>query len=286
MTDLRRDAPNVLETTRVRGGASARLVAVAVAGVLGLVVWIGISGRPAPVVPASLGPDLAQVSSPSPSTTAAAVATPVAVTTPAPVISPTPRPAVTPRPGAAFVATDHYSVVATIGNRQFITMLEQTEEGRLSGILSVPIPPPATNGTLELAQVWSTVSHDAFLTLAKWDLRLESLSAASGREYLVLDRSVPARRTLRNVPAPVTSGYTITVRAQSGIYRGLLSVDIRVGPNRQLVGDDGIFGSSVVAQLPMPTPEGPRVTNGCHWHGRPPPSRRPPWPTYDETSCG
>jgi hypothetical protein len=174
--------------------------AILLAGILGVVVWIGISGRPAEQ--------------------------PTAIREPA--ISP-PPPAVNPQPGGASAAFDRYSVVATIGHKQYIAVVIQIDQSHMSAKFAVPIPPPATDGTLELDQVWSTVSHDAWLKLAKWDLRLESLSAASGREYIVLDQSVPARRTLRNVPPPVTNGYKITVTAQSGTPSALLRVDIRVG---------------------------------------------------------
>ena len=286
MTDLRRVPAHVLKTTRVPGGVSAKLGSVALAGVLGVVVWIGISGRPPPV-PASRASDVAQVPSAIRSAPAKTAATP------APLISPTPEPTATPQPAIASIEADDLSIVATLGNRQFMTWLRPLKQGHLSGTFRMPIPVPAKEGTLELEQVWRTVeqvwrtpSHDAWTTLATWDLSLESLSAAGGREYVVLDRTMPARPNVRDVTLLVARGYRITVRAQSGIPRGLITIDIQMAAGRQLVGNDGIFGWPVVAQLARPTSEAPRVVNGCHWNGRPPPSRRPPLPTYDETSCG
>jgi len=130
-----------------------------------------------------------------------------------------------------------------------MTRLVPTEQGHLLATFRVPIPGPAKAGTLEFAQVWSSVSHDAWVTLATWDLPLESLSAEGGRDHVLLDRTIPARRTLRDAPFPVTRGYQITVRAPGGPNVGVLIVDIRLGPNRQLAGNDGIFGWPVVGQI-------------------------------------
>ena len=255
MTDLRRGPPIVLETTRVRGGGSARLGAVVLAGVVGLVAWIGISGPPDPVVPASRRPDVAQISSPSPS------ATTTAATTPEPSIAPTREPTATPRSALASIESDDLSMVATLGRRQFMTWLRPVKPGHLSGSFEMPIPPPATQGTLEFEQVWRTVaevwrtpSHDAWATLAKWDLRLESLSAASGREYVVFDRVMPARPMVRDVSLLVARGYRITVRARSGNGRGLITIDVHLAAGNQLKGNDGIFGWPIVAQLDVEPP--------------------------------
>lgn len=283
---MRPEPPNVLETTRVRGGLSARLAAVAIALVLGLVAWIGMSGPSATIAPASRAPDVAQLSNATPEATAEAVATAQ------PLTSPVPTPPSTAPTAEASIERDDLSIVAKIGRRQFLTWLRPVKHGHLSGSFRMPFPPPATEGTLELEQVWRTVeqawkkpSHDAWATLATWDLHLESLSAASEREYVVLDRIVPARPTVEDLSMLVTRGYRITVRAHSGVPHGVVTVDVEMAAGRRLEGNDGIFGWPVVAQLALPLAEIPSVVNGCHWNGRPPPSRRPPWPTYDETSC-
>jgi hypothetical protein len=152
---------------------------------------------------------------------------------------------VPPPAAVASIETGDLSLIATIGGRQFMTWLRPTDQGHLSGTFGIPIPPPATDGKLKLEQVWRTVeqawrspSHRAWATLSTWDLRLESLSAASGREYIVLDRTIPAR-TARGVSLLVSRGYRIIVRAQSGTPRGLMTVDIQIAPGHQLVGDDG-----------------------------------------------
>jgi hypothetical protein len=83
----------------------------------------------------------------------------------------------------------------------------------------------------------------------------------------------------------VVRGFRLTVRAQSGVASGELRIDVQIGPNRRLVGDDGIFGWPLAGQLDETTTAAPIVRSDCFWTGKPPPSRRPPWPTYDETSC-
>lgn len=260
--------PSSVEVARVRGGISPRVGAVAVAGVLAAVVWIGISGRPAPTAPASERPGVAQVPTERPSATADAEAT----VTPIRPVSPSPGSTRAPPRGASIEADD-LSIVATIGNRQFMTWLRPAEHGHLSGTFRLPIPPPATEGTLELARVWRTVaqiwrtaSHDAWATVSTWDLRLESLSAASGRQYLVLDQAMPARPSLRDISPLLTRGYRITVRAKSGVPSGLMSVDIQIAAGHQLEGNDGIFGWPVVGQIQRQTiPRGRGLYNRCRW---------------------
>jgi len=255
-----RQDPAPVEVARVRGGISARVGAVAVASVLGAVIWIGVSGRPGPTVPASERPGVARAPTASPSTTVGETITPV------PNGPPSKPPAGASPAPVAFLTADDFSVVTTIGNSQLMTRLVPTEQGHLLATFRVPIPGPAKAGTLEFAQVWSSVSHDAWVTLATWDLPLESLSAEGGRDHVLLDRTIPARRTLRDAPFPVTRGYQITVRAPGGPNVGVLIVDIRLGPNRQLAGNDGIFGWPVVGQIHRETiARGRGLYNQCRW---------------------
>jgi hypothetical protein len=274
------------EIAQVSSGRSARLGAILVAGALVTVVWIGISGRPAPVVPASERPGLAQATTARPSATTDAQA----AATPLPPVPPSPGPIVTPPPAAASIESDDLSIVATIGNRQFMTWLRPAGPGHLSGTLHVPVPPPATEGTVELEQVWRTVaqmwrtpSHEAWTTLGTWDLRLESLSPASGREYVVLDRTVPGRPTVRDVSQLVTRGYRITIRAQSGVPRSPMIVDVQIAGGHQLVGDDGLFGWPVVQIHAQAVPRTGLPYNVCPWDVGP--ASRRPRPSTDEANC-
>ncbi len=177
------------------------------------------------------------------------------------------------------VASAHgLSVVATFGSRQFMTLLQEDEAGHLRGALYVPVPVPGTEGTLQLVQVWTTVSHDAWSEIDSWELRLDSLSAGGGREYVILDASVPQRPTSSNVPAPVSRGYQIVVHAQSGPGGGLVSVDIRPRPRHQ---------ASIPEPQPPPfanpgTRPRPRFSNECRWDAPIPPSPSGP---VDEASC-
>jgi len=248
MTGMNPRRPTVLQTTRIRGGTSWRLAAVAIAAVLGLVAWIGTSGPHLPVAP-SRAPEAAQIPTASPS----APADPVSTSQPR--ISPTPQPAPTPLSAVASIERDDLSVVATIGRRQFMAWLRPAGPGHLSGTFRLPIPPPATAGTLELEQVWRTVaqawrtpSHDAWATLGTWDLHLETISDRGEREYVLLDRFVPAQPMVRDLSLLVTHGYRITVRAHSGAPLGLVTVDIQiVGGNLERW--DGTLDGPVVAAV-------------------------------------
>ncbi|MEO6350033.1 MAG: hypothetical protein ABIP53_05215 [Candidatus Limnocylindrales bacterium] len=157
---------------------------------------------------------------------------------------------------------DRFLAIATVGDYQFLWNLVEVDDHHLTGVFNIEIPPPATRGRIELAQVWSTVSHDAWNALASWELNLESLSAASGREYVVLDRVIRARPHAVDQPLPIKNGYQIKVRAQSGAVRGQVTIDVFLGSGRSnLVGDDGIFGWPSVALMHMlskrvPAPRG------------------------------
>lgn len=223
-----RAAPEVM---LVRGGVSAHIGAIVVAGMLVAVVWIGMSGRSAPPAPRSAPPVAAQSSK---------AATPELQ--PTPIAAPAAGPAVS-RPN------DVFGVYAKLGDSQFITILAEPEPGLLTGRLRVPIPPPATRGTFVFQQFSAPSAPGQPVHVAHWPLRVEMLVAASRRESVVVDATVPARRTKVNAPRPVQRGFRLTVRAQSGVASGELLIEVQIGPNRQLVGDDGIFGWPVVTQL-------------------------------------
>ena len=170
---------------------------------------------------------------------AAASATPLASATPGPSTPPRPTPLATSRAvisAIESIESDALSVVATIGGHQYLAWLRPTKNGQLSGTFRLPIPPPATSGTLELEQVWRTVAEvyrsptrDPWATLDTWDLRLDSLLAVSGDDHVVLDQTVPARPDARDVSLLINTGYRIVVRAQTGRRRSVVTVEVGVG---------------------------------------------------------
>ena len=229
------DPGTALATVRVSSGNSARLGAIAVAGLLVTVIWIAVSD------PSAVTLD-----------NEALAATVPASNTPAASAGPS-GPLDLPGPGAvAAASSNRFSIVATIGGRQFITLLEEDGSGNLAGSFEVTLPLAATKGTIEFSQVWMTVSHDAWATIGAWQVGFEPIAGASRREHVVLDVSMRPRRTVRNAPPPVARGYRITVRAQGAGAHGNVWVDINLGPRGQLEGNDGIFGWPVVAQLDPP----------------------------------
>lgn len=256
-------------TTRLGGGRSAWVGAVVVLSLLGGLIWVGVSGRPsAPSQPVA---DASGTQLPS-----GAAATPSTIRTPQ-----TPVPG--SRPAAGAPKLDHFSLVATLGASQSVANLHADSTGDLSGEASLVIPKSGTNGTLELDQVWITMSHDSWVTLGTWNVRLE-VPMAAGADSVLLDRLVPARPSPSDAPQPVVLGYRIVVHARAGSPRGSLKVDISVGLRHQLVGDDGNFGWPTVAQIAgLRIKRGVGLYNRCRWDVGPQAGR--PGPSHDEASC-
>ena len=235
------DVGTSLETVRVSNGTSARIGAVAVAGLLVTVIWAAVSGQPAAPLTSSA------TAAPRQTALVAAVEPTPDARTPAPEPGNPGGPAPVAR-----TSTHRYSIVARLGGRQFVTALDEDESGNLSGALAVPVELLATEGTLELARSWRTVSHDAWEPINSWPLKPADVSTGRGPEQLVLDKSVRPRRAIVNAPRPVVRGFRITVHALSSRDRGHLRIDIQLGPRGQLQGNDGIFGWPVVAQIVVP----------------------------------
>jgi hypothetical protein len=285
--------PQPIETTRLGGGISWKLGLAVVSVVLVGVAGIGIAGRP----PASTRPAVADAATaqPGPTTSASVVGSPLTSPTTGtrgPVIRHLPAGPTAEVGGGTSADVDlsrgDYAVVAKLAEREFSSRLARSARGGLTATLKIPIPPPATDGTVELVRIWSTVSHDAWAPIASWPLRREALSAASGREYVVLGWTISGRPIPARSNIPIVNGFRITIRAQSGIARGILNVEIdKESPRHQLVGDDGIFGWPSVALLQsrsrhVPAPRG--VYNFCRWDIGP--MALPPRPGTDESNCG
>ena len=258
-----------VETTRVGDGRSARFGALVVVGTLVAVAWVGFSNRPPAPPDVTPAPAIAiqPTSVPQPSVEP----TPLAFAT-APASSAHPpgeRPVSTPgTAGSASATRDYYLVQVAFESRTFTNITNEASPGHFQAELSIPIPPPATSATLRLLVLLATAPAVP-VEIAAWELPLQSLNAASGREYLVLDRRVAARRLLLNQPLPVLRGYRLTATAESGVVSGMIRVEMTMGPNGRILGDDGIFGWPTVAQIPSPaTSQRPRergAYNYCRW---------------------
>ncbi len=224
-----------LSTTRVGGGGSARLVALVTAGVLGAVVWVGLSGQ------AADEPAPAQLALP----TAAATA----------------RSTLAPRrtPDYEFIrptiplGADGFGVLALIGSQRYLVVLQEIEVDHLYATMRLPFPRPAAEGTLELAQFWTRDNRPNFVSLGTVRLPLDPLVPETSQQGTVLDRTSPPQLTSSGVPRLVQRGYRLTVRAESRRSFAVLVIDVRIGPKRQLQGDDGIFGWPTILNLPGST---------------------------------
>jgi hypothetical protein len=256
-----------LETARIGGHRSAIIAALAVVGVLVAVVWVGVSGRPTPAPLATFNPvaDL----DPTPGSAAA------------PTVNPTGDLVPDPTPGAvAAVPRDIFGVFANLGDVQFATILAEPEPGHLVGRLSVPIPPPASDGTFAFQQFSSEDGRGLTIPIADWPINVDAL-AADSPEFIAVNAELPARRTIVGAPRPVEHGYRLTVVGRRNGSTGEFTISIRIGPNRQLDGNDGILGWPVVNQPPTSDVE-PSEGDASGYCG---PEAAPPAPGPDETDC-
>ena len=121
------------------------------------------------------------------------------------------------------------------------------------------------------------------VSIADWPLNVDAL-AADSPEFLAVNATLPARRTIRGAPRPVERGYHLTVVGQRKGDQGELTIDIKIGPNRQLQGNDGILGWAVVSQLRKPHVDRTQGRyNFCRWDVGA--MAAPPRPGTDEADC-
>jgi hypothetical protein len=250
------------EVGRVDGGRSARVAAVAVATVLLAVAWIGASGKSAPRSPISTSPAVA----------VASLDTPATSTTANPAAG---RQRAQP---AAAASTEIFGAFLQFEHSQFITILDEVQRGHLVGRLNLPAPLPEGDGIFAFEQFSPPTADFQPIHLGDWPIALGGPSRRSTTEDLLLEVSVPARPQLLNVPRPVTRGYDITVSAVEG-SAGTIDIDIVLGPNRRIVGDDGLFGFPPPVSHPLE--RGP--DNSCRWDQSP--GSLPPRPGTTESDC-
>jgi len=196
-----------LEIVRIGGGASARIGALVVVGVLAAVVWVGMSNRPPAV-------GTAQTQLPAAAATRS-------------IPAPTPAPTLTPRPT---VPPETYGVSATIGNRSYVAALEELRPGHMAAILRVPIPPDAGSGVLTITQLWAAEVWNNPVVVGDWTMPLDPLFARNREPELIIDADMPARPKRDDVPSKVRGGFGLQVYAQNDLLFGIISIEVTLNP--------------------------------------------------------
>ena len=196
-----------LKIVRIGGGASARLVALVVVGVLAAVVWVGMSNRPPAVGTAQTQPP------------AAAASRSIPAATPAPML--TPRTTVPP---------ETYGVSATIGNRSYVAALDELRPGHMAAILRVPIPPDAGSGVLTITQLWAAEVWNNPVVVGDWTMPLDPLFTGNRDPELIIEAAMPARPKRDDVPPKLRSGFELRVYAQNDLLFGIISIEVTLNP--------------------------------------------------------
>ncbi len=223
-------------TTRIGGGSSARIAVGVLAGILGVVAWVGFSNRPtsSPVAPITAPPIAAATNSPTPPT--AVPATPVVVGSFRPLPAaprPSRDPTATPEPilGAITFGQDAFAAIAFVDGRMYLDVLQEIEPGLFRGSFRVPFPSKPGGHRIQLAQLWTRDrDRESYVELGEWPLRLDPLAADSEVGGAVLQDGVEAQPSQRNVPRAVRRGFNVTVYAQSHVSYGVVSVEMIFGP--------------------------------------------------------
>lgn len=210
------------------GHRGAWMAAVAALGVLGVFIYIGAAGRDA------ARPAVAQATALA---TGSATA-PVTSTPPAPagpVRGPGRAPAaveqVRPNPGEAR-PYQFLGVVLRLGGEGYIADTAQVEHGRYVATYRIRTPFAAQRGTVEVAQVAATTSHDSWASMGRWGFELDpqlGLLPTAGNlfEYEV----GPLRATaMPGDPPLAATGYRIAIRTSSQPGHALLNIEILAGP--------------------------------------------------------
>jgi hypothetical protein len=216
-----------LTTTRVGGGKSARLIALGATVVLGLTVYIGVSGQ-------------GNSTNTSPAPPAVADASPTQTPRPSPRSLPPDPPHIEqisdgptkPRP-YQFLGT-----VLEVANQEFEAVLEPVAEtGPSQAAYSyaasyrVPFPLLSDHAELHLASITSTVSHDVFETYGIYGVSLASLVPGEIGDQTVLDVTSAADSSLIAQPDadPLKrNGFELSVTAENRQDQGILAIKLQV----------------------------------------------------------
>ncbi len=258
-----------LEVAHISGRRPAVVAAIVVVGVLVAMVWVGMSGRTNPKPAPSL-PAVADVPTADPPATPAA--TPRA-TCCAPDVAP--DPSTTPA-----VPADIYGASLQMGDAMSTIVLREVEPGHLFGRMRLTLPISESDGTFLFQHFSAQTVIGQPVPIADWPINLEALAADSPL-FTAVNATLPARRTIPNASRPVERGYRLTVTGQRRGAEGELTVDVKIGPNRQLQGNDGILGWPVVYRLD-PFADDPPERGPSGYCG---PDTAPPAPGPNEPDC-
>jgi hypothetical protein len=207
--------------THVGGGPSARLATLVVALLLGIVFWIGVSGR-SPGAPGSTAAAVVGASGQLLEPTA---------TVPGPTSSPSHRPSKRPVPLRPIepLGPDKFAMSARVGEGYITDLLDEIEPGRLVGRIRIPFPRPATVARLELVQLWTREDRKNHVPIERWRLPLDHLTPETRMQGILLDIVVDAKPNASHAPRPVQLGYALVVRAESRLSFGVVTFELSMG---------------------------------------------------------
>ena len=128
------------------------------------------------------------------------------------------------------------------GDAQYITILDEPEPGHLVGRLRLPLPVATVDGIFAFQQFSSASAPGRPCRVADWPI---SVRFARGRQPSLHGRKRNApgsanhsrRAEAGRARLPASRSYGRRIEQQ-----GELTINIRIGPNRQLQGNDGIPG--------------------------------------------
>lgn len=238
-------------TTRVGGGASARIAVLVVAVTLAAIVGTAFVNRPPAPRPAAGLAVAAATTQPS-----------VAGPSPAATDAPLPRRS----PLVVNLGDDAFAAIGLIGGRQYPIVLADRGDGTLDGRMRLPFPRPDTQGTVELAQLWNRDPSLNFQSIGRWSLPLDPLMPELRGSGTVLTVEESAG-TLSGDNRLERDGFHMEIRLESRADFGMIFVTVTTPccgepvptPTHRLYHDDALvdvpgFFTSLPAVPPPASP--------------------------------
>jgi hypothetical protein len=194
-----------LPTTRVSGSGSARLIALAVAGMLVAVVGFTVLSRPSPGPPSPTTPAVAVVATPEPAPTPSA--------TPVGGIGDFTLHYIAPPPPRFF----QYVATATIVGGRVPVILKAIGPDDFRGTVILESAQSGTALPIEVGREWRELGVETFEPFTSASLDLNQLLKSHGRQVTLLVDYVGPGGTVYTagdsvaVPGPLPGGYTLTI---------------------------------------------------------------------------